>query len=141
MDHNINGDDRAATIVTIIQSPLAGLHFYQIFIIYCIILPHVNNKQFRFNVYFLLGGATIHPYIGVSTFPERGDGIFWYNLLRSKDLDVHLTHKACPVILGAKWICNKWIGYYGQWKNEKQNCGLREDARFYPNFNGNNIPL
>merc|ERR1719189_2027139 len=62
------------------------------------------------------GGATVWPYIAVSVFPEKGDGIYWYNLLRGKDPDYHLTHKACPVVLGDKWICNKWIGYNAQWE-------------------------
>ena len=67
-------------------------------------------------------------------FPERGDGIYWYNLLRRNYIDNHSTHKACPVILGEKWICNKWIGYNAQWKNDNQNCELTQEARFYPSF-------
>ena len=67
-------------------------------------------------------------------FPEKGDGIYWHNLIRRDDLDVHLTHKACPVILGTKWICNKWIGYDSQWNIENQNCALSENARSYPPF-------
>ena len=72
------------------------------------------------------------PYIGVSVFPDKGDGVYWYNLIRRNAQDYHLSHKACPVILGSKWICNKWIGYDAQWQNEDQNCGLTEDSRFDP---------
>ena len=81
-----------------------------------------------------LGGATVYPYIGVAAFQEQGDGILFYNLLRRKAPDYHLTHKACPVILGGKWICNKWIGYKSQWKKGNVNCAVTKDARFYPPF-------
>lgn len=106
VDKNNEGmDGRAATVVSIIESPTAG-------------------------------GATIWPFIGVSVFPEKGDGIYWYNLLRNSNLDGHSGHKACPIILGEKWICNKWIGYNAQWKKDDQNCGLAKEARFYPSFQG-----
>ena len=70
-------------------------------------------------------------------FPEKGDGIYWYNLLRSHMLDAHSGHGACPVILGEKWICNKWIGYDAQWKHDNMNCALSKEARFYPCLHGN----
>ena len=75
------------------------------------------------------------PYMGIAVSPEKGDGIFWYNLLRRNAIDIHSNHKACSVLLGGKWICNKWIGYNQQWKNENQNCALTKDVRFYPSFN------
>ena len=81
------------------------------------------------------GGATIWPYIGVSVFAEKGDGVYFYNLFRKHAPDYHLTHKACPVILGAKWICNKWIGFNAQWNKENLKCAIKEEARFYPPFN------
>ena len=80
------------------------------------------------------GGATVLPYIDVSVFPEKGDGIYWHNLLRRNAPDYHLTHKACPIILGGKWICNKWIGYDDQWQKDDINCALDKEARFYPTF-------
>ena len=86
------------------------------------------------------GGATVWPFIGVSVFPEKGDwnfGIYWYEMLRSKAPDYHATHKACPLILAAKWICNKWIGYTAQSLEENQNCAVRKKSRFYPPCNKN----
>ena len=80
------------------------------------------------------GGATVWPFIGVSVFPEKGDGMYWYNMFRSKAPDYQATHKACPVILGAKWICNKWIGYKAQSLQENQNCAIKKESRFYPPF-------
>lgn len=101
-------DGRLATIVTVIEAPMAG-------------------------------GATVWPYIGVSVFPEKGDGIYWYNLLRKHAIDGHSGHRACPVMLGSKWICNKWIGYDAQWKHENNKCALTEKTRFYPAFYGHMI--
>ena len=74
------------------------------------------------------GGATVWPFAGVSVFPDKGDGILWYNLFRNKDPDIYTHHSACPVLLGTKWIGNKWIGYNSQWDTAK--CSLSEEALF-----------
>ena len=50
------------------------------------------------------------PYAGVSVFPEKGDGIFWHNLYTDTKTDELTLHRACGVLLGNKWIANKWIG-------------------------------
>ena len=81
-----------------------------------------------------LGGATVWPNIGVSVFPDKGDGIYWYNLQRKDKVDYDLMHKACPVLLGTKWICNKWIGFKSQWNQKNRNCGIMEDELHQPNF-------
>ena len=77
---------------------------------------------------FYSGGATVWPFAGVSVFPHKGDGILWYNLFRNKDPDIYTHHSACPVLLGTKWIGNKWIGYNSQWDTAK--CSLSEEALF-----------
>ena len=82
----------------------------------------------------ILGGATVWPYAGQSVFPEKGNGIYWHNLLKSKSVDYFVTHRACPVILGTKWIGNKWIGYDPQWKEPEGRCGTKKDTPFYPNL-------
>ena len=133
MDYNPKGDGRAATLVAIIQSPWAGVYFrITDYNGWTTIKTMFNGDRIQF--YLFLGGATIWPYIGVSVFPDKGDGIFWYNLVKSKFQDNHLTHKACPVVLGGKWICNKWIGYDAQWKHDNHKCALTEEARFYPHI-------
>lgn len=60
------------------------------------------------------GGATVFPALGITLFPEKGSSVFWYNLLKNGDGDELTRHAACPVLLGTKWVSNKWIHEYGQ---------------------------
>lgn len=62
------------------------------------------------------GGATafIHPRIAVR--PEKGSAVLWHNLLFDTGLlDDRTMHGSCPVLLGNKWVANKWIwdGWHG----------------------------
>ena len=72
-----------------------------------------------------LGGATAFPNVGVSVAAERGSAVFWWNLLSNGMLDVRTVHGGCPVLVGSKWITNKWI----RWKHQqlKMPC-LRDNA-------------
>ncbi|RUS89704.1 hypothetical protein EGW08_002522 [Elysia chlorotica] len=71
------------------------------------------------------GGATVFPYLGLKLYPKKGDAAFWYNLHRSGD-GIHLTrHAACPVLVGIKWVANKWIHERGQ--EFRRPCGLEPD--------------
>ena len=89
------------------------------------------------DVLHFLGGATVWPFARISVFPEKGSGILWYNLNRSGDVDYFSIHKACPVILGNKWIGNKWIRYNAQWEVNTKNCGLSVFETFQPPFPDN----
>ncbi|XP_050664933.1 prolyl 4-hydroxylase subunit alpha-1-like isoform X13 [Leptidea sinapis] len=60
------------------------------------------------------GGATVFVDIGVSVFPVKGAALVWMNLHRSGEGDLATRHAACPVLLGSKWACNKWIHEIGQ---------------------------
>ncbi|XP_058444731.1 prolyl 4-hydroxylase subunit alpha-1-like [Malaya genurostris] len=60
------------------------------------------------------GGATVFPVLGVGVFPKRGSAIFWYNLHHNGTGDRRTLHGACPVLLGSKWVANKWIHEYHQ---------------------------
>uniref|UniRef100_A0A914RW89 procollagen-proline 4-dioxygenase n=1 Tax=Parascaris equorum TaxID=6256 RepID=A0A914RW89_PAREQ len=42
------------------------------------------------------------------------DALFWYNLYRSGEGDLRTRHAACPVLVGVKWVANKWIHERGQ---------------------------
>ncbi|XP_073790435.1 prolyl 4-hydroxylase subunit alpha-2 isoform X5 [Danio rerio] len=70
------------------------------------------------------GGATVFPDFGASVWPRKGTAVFWYNLFRSGEGDYRTRHAACPVLVGSKWVSNKWIHERGQ--EFRRPCGLTE---------------
>ena len=76
------------------------------------------------------GGATVWPYAGFQVFGRKGSGLFWHNNYNSDLNDLHTMHAACPVLLGQKWIGNKWVGYNAQWNRRK--CLLKPYQTFLP---------
>ncbi|CAF4485462.1 unnamed protein product [Rotaria socialis] len=60
------------------------------------------------------GGATVFPLFGGYITPKKGSTLFWYNLHASGEVDYRTLHAACPVLIGNKWVANKWIHEYGQ---------------------------
>ena len=61
-----------------------------------------------------LGGITTFTELGLSVRPEKGSAVFWYNLRPDGSGILETKHAACPVIVGVKWIANKWLRYHGQ---------------------------
>ena len=65
-----------------------------------------------------LGGAT--AFTGKSfekaLIPKKGSAAFWINLSSCHSKDQRSVHAGCPVLKGSKWILNKWIMSYNQWK-------------------------
>ncbi|XP_039766163.1 prolyl 4-hydroxylase subunit alpha-2 isoform X3 [Ornithorhynchus anatinus] len=60
------------------------------------------------------GGATVFPDFGAAIWPKKGTAVFWYNLFRSGEGDYRTRHAACPVLVGCKWVSNKWFHERGQ---------------------------
>ena len=48
--------------------------------------------------------------------PNKGSAAFWMNLSSCHIQDDRAFHGGCPVLKGSKWILNKWIYSYDQWK-------------------------
>lgn len=60
------------------------------------------------------GGATVFPQLELSLWPKKGTAAFWHNLHPSGEGDTLTRHAACPVLVGTKWVSNKWIHERGQ---------------------------
>jgi prolyl 4-hydroxylase len=49
--------------------------------------------------------------------PIRGSAAFWIDLRANGNLEKKSSHGGCPVLMGNKWILNKWIYAFDQWRN------------------------
>ncbi|XP_022204696.2 prolyl 4-hydroxylase subunit alpha-2-like [Nilaparvata lugens] len=73
------------------------------------------------------GGATVFPYLNVSVQPEKGTAVVWYNMHLSGEGDLATMHAACPVLVGSKWVTNKWVNERGQ--EFRRPCALSRQTR------------
>lgn len=71
------------------------------------------------------GGATAFNLVGARVNPEKGACAVWYNLLRNGESDLGTRHAACPVLVGSKWVMNKWFHERGQ--EFTRRCSLSKD--------------
>eukprot|EP00095_Tigriopus_kingsejongensis_P000177 maker-scaffold487_size158652-snap-gene-0.42 protein:Tk00177 transcript:maker-scaffold487_size158652-snap-gene-0.42-mRNA-1 annotation:"af495541_1prolyl 4-hydroxylase alpha-related protein ph4" len=78
------------------------------------------------------GGHTVFPLLGISAQPTKGSAIFWINLQSTGKRDSLTTHGGCPVLLGSKWITNKWISSNDQFQTLP--CPLSPSQGNYPVF-------
>ena len=56
-----------------------------------------------------IGGYTVFPAVGAIVKPRRGSVVLWWNMDKSGGYDQLVKHGGCPVMIGSKWITNKWI--------------------------------
>ena len=69
------------------------------------------------------GGGTVFPVIGLNSPAVKGSAIFWLNTNHAGDRNPFTLHGGCPVLVGSKWIMNKFIRSYDQ--AFKQKCALK----------------
>ncbi|XP_070685651.1 prolyl 4-hydroxylase subunit alpha-3 [Pempheris klunzingeri] len=76
-----------------------------------------GNRVATFMIYLSsveAGGSTAFIYANFSVPVVEKAAIFWWNLHRNGQGDVDTLHAGCPVLVGDKWVANKWIHEYGQ---------------------------
>uniref|UniRef100_A0A672YF43 Prolyl 4-hydroxylase, alpha polypeptide III n=1 Tax=Sphaeramia orbicularis TaxID=375764 RepID=A0A672YF43_9TELE len=81
--------------------------------------PHFDHATVRLSILLILfsveaGGSTAFIYANFSVPVVEKAAIFWWNLHRNGQGDMDTLHAGCPVLIGDKWVANKWIHEYGQ---------------------------
>ena len=60
------------------------------------------------------GGDTTFPLLGIKAIAKKGSAIFWVNMRTDCRTNKLTYHGGCPVLVGSKWITNKWIYSHDQ---------------------------
>ena len=81
-----------------------------------------------------LGGGTVFPNAGVAIQPEEGSAAFWWNLHTNGWPDQLTIHGGCPVLVGSKWITNKWVRWHAQAFKFPCRRRVLEGVGGYPGF-------
>ncbi|XP_043976332.1 prolyl 4-hydroxylase subunit alpha-3 [Gambusia affinis] len=87
-----------------------------------------GNRMSTFMIYLSsveAGGSTAFIYANFSVPVVEKAAIFWWNLHRNGQGDEDTLHAGCPVLIGDKWVANKWIHEYGQ--EFERRCSLNPE--------------
>ena len=82
------------------------------------------------------GGATYFtpPDHQQLMFPQKQSAAFWIDTFASGEQDTDQEHAACPVLQGSKWILNKWIHHYNQWRDHPCGRNIRDRVNLFSKF-------
>ncbi|XP_040047147.2 prolyl 4-hydroxylase subunit alpha-3 isoform X1 [Gasterosteus aculeatus] len=87
-----------------------------------------GNRVATFMIYLSTveaGGSTAFIYANFSVPVVEKAAIFWWNLHRNGQGDADTLHAGCPVLIGDKWVANKWIHEHGQ--EFQRRCSLNPE--------------
>eukprot|EP00062_Callorhinchus_milii_P006938 gi/632948004/ref/XP_007889356.1/ PREDICTED: prolyl 4-hydroxylase subunit alpha-3 isoform X2 [Callorhinchus milii] len=83
-----------------------------------------GNRVATFMIYLSAveaGGSTAFIYANFSVPVVKNAALFWWNLHRNGQGNKDTLHAGCPVLVGDKWVANKWIREHGQ--EFQRRCG------------------
>ncbi|XP_069747936.1 prolyl 4-hydroxylase subunit alpha-3 isoform X2 [Narcine bancroftii] len=87
-----------------------------------------GNRVATFMIYLSgveAGGSTAFIYANFSVPVVKNAALFWWNLHKNGQGNADTLHAGCPVLVGDKWVANKWIREHGQEFQRK--CGADPD--------------
>ena len=76
------------------------------------------------------GTAFVNPGQEMLVQPTRGSAAFWHSLDRKGFRQKAADHGGCPIVKGSKWILNRWLYYFDNFRIFK--CGLNYNDLFGP---------
>ncbi|KAJ8280168.1 hypothetical protein GJAV_G00051360 [Gymnothorax javanicus] len=76
-----------------------------------------GNRVATFMIYLSsveAGGSTAFIYANFSIPVVKNAALFWWNLHKNGQGNWDTLHAGCPVLVGDKWVANKWVHEHGQ---------------------------